>query len=620
MGNVGNIQKRRWLPLIFGALGLCALLAGCAHEFGLKSRKSASPPESLASAPMPEGSGNPMVMSVGQVSYQEDGGSGKGTSAPKPIIPATLTAGTAAGPEAAPMPAETVPTPPSSQPPVAAATTPKNVDPPAPVQSASIALHYDDQDVRKVFEMMSRDAKVNIVVSPGVSGKVTLNVQNKTLDDALAIIARLCHLTIRRENNVIFVLSANEAKKIEEENLPVRIYRLNYVKAGDMKKILEPFLNKGKCTVSQTPDSEVGLPSDVQEVNDTGSSGNTKGVSTGGNSLCSRDVLIVQGPEEILQQIDRLVTQIDVQPVQVVIEAVIVKVSLNKNSEFGASIAILDDSRKVATVLGSGSAINGAAGVSPASIITNSGALTSGMATSTYGLTFGFVGNKITGYLKALEGYGQTNVLASPRIFVLNKQRAEIHVGENIGYQDQTTTQTSTSAETKFLKTGTQLRVRPFVASDGNIRMEVRPERSSGYLNDSGIPQVSVAETTTNIMVPDGQTVVIGGMLDEEVTKNWEGLPILSRLPWIGYLFRHTTEKKTKVEFIVILTPHICPVPQATAVNSLGEPHTLGVGNIIRRAPALDGCKGESESLFNMIASPPDKESFCPVEAGRGAP
>ena len=95
-------------------------------------------------------------------------------------------------------------------------------------------------------------------------------------------------------------------------------------------------------------------------------------------------------------------------------------------------------------------------------------------------MKFGWVGGSTTGFIQALETLGETKVLAAPRLLVLNKQRAEVHLGDQLGYVTSTQTQTSTTETVNFMPTGTQLRLRPFVSSDGMIRMEIHPERSSG--------------------------------------------------------------------------------------------------------------------------------------------
>ena len=180
-----------------------------------------------------------------------------------------------------------------------------------------LVLHVDDADVRKVLEMISRQGKVNILVSPSVTGLVTLDLRDMTVEEGLAAIARLCHLTVRRDNDLIYVYTKAEAD--QGDDLPVRVYHLNYARASDLEKMIKPLLSK-RGVITASPDSEVGLKSDGNKAG-TSSLGTTD-VKGGGNSLASSDVLIVQDCDRVLQAVDRVVAQLDVQPVQVMIEAV----------------------------------------------------------------------------------------------------------------------------------------------------------------------------------------------------------------------------------------------------------------------------------------------------------
>ena len=128
-----------------------------------------------------------------------------------------------------------------------------------------------------------------------------------------------------------------------------------------------------------------------------------------------------------------------------------------------------------------------------------------GFTSATNGVKFGFVANNVTGFVRALETIGSTKILASPRILVLNKQRADIQLGERLGFQTLSQNFTSTIQQVQFLNVGTLLRLRPFVSNDGMVRMEIHPEQSSGSVTNN-IPNQTTAELTTNVMVPDGAT------------------------------------------------------------------------------------------------------------------
>jgi general secretion pathway protein D len=234
--------------------------------------------------------------------------------------------------------------------------------------------------------------------------------------------------------------------------------------------------------------------------------------------------------------------------------------------------------------------------------------LSNGLATDTSGLKLGVVTTNVTAFVQALETLGDTKVLASPRLTVVNKQRGELQLGDRIGYQTATQTQTSTVQQVQFMDVGTLLRLRPFVSSDGIIRMEIHPERSSGALDASNIPQMHSAQVTTNVMVPNGTTIVIAGLIDHEVTKDWEGIPFLSRIPMLGYLFRHTVDTTTKKEMVVLLTPHIWRPEMPCALNHLGRPRTLGLESRVGQCPREEQRDGP------WLTEIPAQPAPCPLE------
>jgi type IV pilus secretin PilQ/predicted competence protein len=456
-------------------------------------------------------------------------------------------------------------------------------------------LHVDNLDVNKVLEMISRQANLSLFIAPpGVHGQITLHLLNKGADETLQIIAKTCHLTIRREQDVIYVSA-------EEDALPLRVYHLNYVTSTDLEKMIQPMLSeKGKISV--TPQSEVGLKSDV--TSSGGGGGSSQEVKAGGNSMAGGEILIIQDYDQVLKKLDRVIAEIDVQPIQVLIEAVLVEVDLNKSMELGVNFALLDSAGTALGVIGDGAAINAAAGFNPASVLAAGGKLAgtaaSGFAEDVNGVKFGWTGGNTTGFIRALETFGETRILASPRLMVLNKQRAEIHIGQQLGYMTSTVNQTSTTQTVSFMPIGTQLRLRPFVTPDGIIRLEIHPERSSGHL-EAGIPQTFTNSVTTNMFVRDGTTVMIGGLIDTEGDKNWQGLPFLSRIPLLGYLFRHTIDNLTKKELVVLITPHISNPQCPQALNYLGRPRSENLEHRVRQQVPFLQCPGE-ESLYEQIA------------------
>jgi len=164
-----------------------------------------------------------------------------------------------------------------------------------------------------------------------------------------------------------------------------------------------------------------------------------------------------------------------------------------------------------------------------------------------------------------LEAVTDTTVLANPKIMTVNKQEGSVLIGTNLGYRSSTSISTggvATEGEVQFLQTGTQLVFRPYIGNDGYIRMEIYPKDSSATLNADGVPTESTVQMKTNIIVKDGETIVIGGLFRNVITTTRNQVPLLGDLPWIGGLFRGTSDANQREEVIILLTTHIIDRPE----------------------------------------------------------
>ena len=312
--------------------------------------------------------------------------------------------------------------------------------------------------------------------------------------------------------------------------------------------------------------------------------------------MASNDMVVIQEYESNLKIIDQIIQRLDVQPVQVLIEAVIISVELDLDTQLGVNFAVVDNLGQQLGTIGAGAVLNSNVGFTPATVLTAAGKIASsstpdpnGFASSTNGIKYGFISNNVTGFVRALETVGSTKILASPRILVLNKQRAEIQLGSRLGFRSSVTQNLiGTTQAVQFLNTGTLLRLRPFVSSDDMVRMEIHPERSEGVVDPTtGLPSATTAELTTNVMVPNGGTLVIGGLMEDQDEYQQTGLPGLSRLPILGHLFGTKDKTDQRRELVVLLTPHIWSPGQVG-----GNPDALATqgikrsGGDVRQAPA----------------------------------
>jgi general secretion pathway protein D len=508
-------------------------------------------------------------------------------------------------------------------------------------------FHVNEGDLRQILELLSRRAGINILVSPGVTGTVTVNFENVTVDKVLHAVLKLANLVEKTDGSIHYVYTKgeleNDAEALKKERILTKVYKLNYVRADEMMQMIRPFLSAdvGLKRIANTPAYRFGISESVTFVSGAAASGGSGGgggaaagggggggggapiitgnqAPTGGNSLSDSDQLIIQEYESNLKIIDQIIQKIDVRPVQVLIEAVIISVDLEHDTELGVNFALTDNLANLLGTVGTGTALNGNVGFNPTQLLSAAGQIAqsattdaTGFTSATNGVKFGFVANNVTGFVRALETIGSTKILASPRILVLNKQRADIQLGSRLGFQTLSQNFTSTIQQVQFLNVGTLLRLRPFVSNDGMVRMEIHPERSSGSVTNN-IPNQTTAELTTNVMVPDGATLVIGGLMEDEDDFQMQGLPGLSRLPVLGFLFGARQKNEGRRELVVLLTPHIwspdvamahAPAPTVARGTQLEAAETSSSKSASFLFPLPDPAAASTDASLSAAAS-----------------
>ncbi|WP_254508907.1 type II secretion system protein GspD [Anatilimnocola floriformis] len=430
--------------------------------------------------------------------------------------------------------------PPQPQPPQAqapAAPPPEPLpSPPAQItgNGTKLSMNAKDEDIRLVLQMLSEQGGLNIIASKSVTGTVTASLSGVSLETMLAAILKSTGFIARREGEIVYIGTPADFEAMDqtEDRVMTRVYRPNYVKAADLQALFTSLLTPaiGKVTVSAP--AEVDIPADH--------------VKTGGNNLASTDVVIVRDFEAVLKQLDQIFIDVDCKPTQVSIEAMILSVKLSDKYKMGVNFAALKGNDNVALISGSPLATLAAIDVTQG------------------GLKFGYLDQNLSLFVNALETIGDTNVIASPRLMCLNKQRAEIQIGEQLGYVSTTVTENASTQTVNFLDVGTLLRIRPFISHDGLIRMEVHPELSTGSVTvQQGLtlPNKALTQVTTNVMCNDGCTVVIGGLIREDLATTTNQIPLLGSLPYVGTAFRQKNEDISRTEIIVLITPKIIADP-----------------------------------------------------------
>lgn len=455
-----------------------------------------------------------------------------------PVPPSTSTATTGATPGPALAPGAIAPAGPVTPPPGPLPMEPRaRIVPAHPGEGdGRLSINLQDADIREVLEMLSAQGNLNILASNTVQGRVTAALNGVDLNSAMDAILRATGLVARREGKFIYVGTPQDFEQMEQtlDRVCTRVYRPNYVAAQELQTLIQPLVSPKIGVVTVSAPSEVGIGADDSKA--------------GGNAFAGGEVVLVRDFEAVLAQIDQVVAEVDIRPMQVAIEAMILSVKLTDSDTLGINWQLLRQKQNLKLALGT-----------PDQTLPTS--------FTTGGLAVAFLDSNLGAFIDALEEINETNVIATPRLMVMNKQRAEIQIGRQQGYVSSTVqTETSTTASMQMLDTGTILRLRPFISPDGLIRMEVHPELSSGEVVQKGdtlVPDKELTQVTSNVMVRDGCTVIIGGLMREELKTNGNQLPILGNLPYVGALFRNRENTTERHEILVLITPHIVYDPEA---------------------------------------------------------
>lgn len=502
--------------------------------------------------------------------------------------PAASGAPAAGNVDAAPAPAAPAAAAPAAQSPaeppaLAQAATPDQAAPPAKAPDLSApnlsigvdgrvdSLNFQDLDINAALHFLADRAHRNIIVSKNVKGPVSVNLYNVSFTEALDALLKPNGFDYIEKGNFIYVYTDQELADIKKRDLKtvVKIYRLKYMNAQDASALLHPLLS-AQGAITTTPAAISGLPSDISD--------------TGAENYATDDTVVVSDYPTNIDEIGKALVQLDVRPKQVLVEATILNASMDDTNAMGIDLISLSGVNF--STLSSASLTNNANSSSTTSTTGTTG--TSGSSTGTAingpggivnnflgtgpqanlstdfsshvppgGLSVGFLSNNIALFMRALEETTDTTIVANPKILALNKQHGVVHIGQKLGYQTTSTSTTTTQETVQFLDVGTKLIFRPFITDDGYIRMEIHPEDSSGFIDTHGVPQTNTTEVTSNVMIKDGHTIVIGGLFNETTTAAKGQVPILGNIPVLGVPFRRTNDETQRQETIILITPHI---------------------------------------------------------------
>ena len=425
----------------------------------------------------------------------------------------------------------------------------------------TVEIHVANLSLATVLQMLSLQSHRNIIATPAVQGTVTADLYDVTFEEALDVILMANQCAYQIQGNFVYVYTREElAKQQQAANPPIiKVLRLYYIAASEAVKALE------------------SLKSDVGSLTASGEAGQgieTNATEAGGDDFAGHEYIVVYDYPENIAAIEQLLDELDVRPQQVLVEATILRATLNDENSLGIDFTLVGGVDL--ELLGSTS--TGITTLETGELPTYrfekfNAAMESDFADSVPpgGMTFGVIKDHVGVFIRALEQITDTVLLANPKVLALNKQKGQVIVGRRDGYLTTTVTETQAIQTVEFLETGTQLIFRPFIGKNGDVRMELHPEDSIGGVNAANLPFETTTEITTNIQLKDGQTILIGGLFRETDTSAHGQIPIAGDLPLIGPAFRSTRETVSTEEVIILLTVHIVKDDDAYSKASVAQ-------------------------------------------------
>lgn len=415
-----------------------------------------------------------------------------------------------------------------------------------------LSLNFQDIEVRAVLQLIAEFTGLNIVTSDSVTGTVTLRLHNVPWDEALDIILKTKGLAKREMGDVLMIgpseeMAAREKQELQSvqqvqdlEPLRAEYFQINYAKAADIAVLLK-------------------------------SEGNSILSTRGAVSVDERtNTLLVQDTVRKLEEIQSLITRLDVPVRQVLVESRIVFANDDFESELGVNLYSAAKFRPgqepVVGWGGNATAADAIAqGAQPASQALlnrlNVNLLPSGLPSGTPGFAqFGLAIARLPGgtildlELLALENEGLGKIIASPRLITSNQQLAYIEAGEEIPYQETTS---SGAASIAFKKAVLRLEVIPQITPDDNIILDLKVNQDSRGQVTAGVPAINTRQLQTKVLVANGETVVLGGIYQQNKTSSLLQVPFLGQLPLIGWLFKQEVCSDERNELLIFVTPKI---------------------------------------------------------------
>ena len=421
----------------------------------------------------------------------------------------------------------------------------------------TVTLAAQGIEITKLLELLSIKSKLNIVASEKVKALVSVSLYDVPVDQALDALLTVNGFVWERQGPFIMVYARAEKELLDKSKMKrdARVFTLQFLAPDDALALVKPLLSEGGTAVSLGKVKEGFEP--------TLSDG-------GGDTYAFATRVLVNDYPEVIEKAAGILKDTDVQPQQVRVEATILVADVTEDDAFGLDITAVGNIDFATVTGGPMNAFNDLKSglIKPANATANAASMyPAGTVDPT--LKLGVISNDVAIFLQMLDQVKNTTVLARPSVTVLNRQKAQVNIGQKLGYLSTTQTQTSTTQEVQYIDTGIKLTFRAFISPDGMVRMELAPSITAAtYENvksqgtDSQIPNQSNQDLRTNVRVKSGQTIVLGGLFREVSSTTNRQIPLFGDL--VPGALSGQKDATLRQEVIFLVTPTIVEDPKSS--------------------------------------------------------
>lgn len=445
-----------------------------------------------------------------------------------------------------------------------------------------LSLDFQDIEVRRILQLLADFTGINMVAADSVQGNITLRLKDVPWDQALDIILKTKNLDKRRNGNVIWIAPVAELIKAEEEEakavaqsvklapLQTEYIQLKYAQAQDIMGLITQGSNNGnglQHTSGGGTSTSTNLNTGVDSLgNNVGSLLSPRGTITQDDRT---NTLIINDTAQSIDQIRKMIDLLDVQVKQVMVEARIVRASTSFTKELGVKWGILSQgitNNNSLLVGGSDKTLwnlrepdeKGKYTIErPDNLNVDLGVTSAGASSIAFSL-ISMSDFMLDLELSALQADGYGEVISTPKVMTADKQPAKVATGQQVPYQSTTNSAAGSTATTSFKDALLSLNVTPSITPDGKIQMKLDISKDSvAGAAPNGELILNKNQINTNVLVNNGETVILGGVFEQTTTNSQTKVPFFGDIPVLGHLFRKDVKSDDKQELLIFVTPRI---------------------------------------------------------------